>query len=264
MNKEKKIVKIKDDVLIGKAGDRNLLGDLFIPPENNPNKPAIVVIHGGGWMEGDKTQLRGYGILLSRLGFVCLCASYRLSQEAKWPSQIEDIKCAIRYLKANSKELGVDPDRIGVTGNSAGGHLALMCASDDINLEGKGGNLEFDSKIKAICALYPPTLIREEVPEGKLNAFALLMGDMASSDDYVKASPIKQDLSSFPPCLLIHGSEDKVVPLSESEDFYEELQKYNRTAEIHVYADEDHAFDSQQSLGRNVADIQGIFFLKYL
>ena len=264
MNKEKKIVKIEEDVLIGKAGDRDLLGDLFLPPEKNLKKPAIVIIHGGGWMEGDKNQLRGYGILLSRLGFVCLCASYRLSQEAKWPSQIEDIKCAIRYLKANSIELGVDPDRIGVTGNSAGGHLALMCASEDANLEGKGGNLEFDSKIKAICALYPPTLIREKVPEGKLNAFALLMGDTASSDDYEKASPIKQDLSSFPPCLLIHGSEDKVVPLSESEDFYKDLQKYNRIAEIHVYADEDHAFDSQQSLGRNVADIQGIFFLKYL
>ena len=92
MNKEKKIVKIKDDVLIGKAGDRDLFGDLFIPPDNNPSKPAIVVIHGGGWMEGDKTQLRGYGILLTSLGFECLCASYRLSQEAKWPSQIEQIK----------------------------------------------------------------------------------------------------------------------------------------------------------------------------
>ena len=167
MDKEKKIVTIKDDVLIGKAGDRDLLGDLFLPPENDPKKPAIVVIHGGGWMEGDKTQLRGYGILLSRMGFVCLCASYRLSQEAKWPSHIEDVKCAIRYLKANAEELGIDPDRIGVTGNSAGGHLALMCASNDSNLEGQGGNQDFDSKIKAICAVYPPTLVREEVPEGK-------------------------------------------------------------------------------------------------
>ena len=264
MVKEKKIVTIKDDVLIGKAGGKDLLGDLFLPPENDPKKPAIVVIHGGGWMEGDKTQLRGYGILLSRMGFVCLCASYRLSQEAKWPSHIEDVKCAIRYLKANAEELGIDPDRIGVTGNSAGGHLALMCASNDSSLEGQGGNQEFDSKIKAICAVYPPTLVREEVPEGKFNAFAFMMGEEASSEDYIKASPIKQDLKSFPPCLLIHGSEDKVVPLSESTDFYEELQKHNRTAEIHIYADEDHAFDSQPALGRNVVDIQGIFFLKYL
>ena len=149
----KDLVSIKDDVVIGKAGDRELLADLFLPSENDSKKPAIVVIHGGGWMEGDKTQLRGYGILLSRMGFVCLCASYRLSQEAKWPSHIEDIKCAIRYLKANAEELNIDPDRIGVTGNSAGGHLALMCASNDDNFEGKGGNLEFDSKVKA-CLLY--------------------------------------------------------------------------------------------------------------
>ena len=115
-----------------------------------------------------------------------------------------------------------------------------------------------------MCCLSTNARKREEVPEGKFNAFAFMMGDEASSEEYLKASPIKQDLSSFPPCLLIHGSEDRVVPLSESTDFYEELQKHNRTAEIHIYADEDHAFDSQPSLGRNVVDIQGIFFLKYL
>ena len=97
------------------------------------------------------------------------------------------LKCAIRYLKANAEELGVDPDRIGVTGNSAaikytsGGHLALMCASNDSNLEGQGGNQDFDSKIKAICAVYPPTLVREEVPEGKFNAFAFMMGEKVSN-----------------------------------------------------------------------------------
>ena len=79
MNIKEKRVSIQDDVIIGKAGNRELLADLFIPPIKKPKKPAIVVVHGGGWMEGDKTQLRGYGILLSRMGFVCLCASYRLS-----------------------------------------------------------------------------------------------------------------------------------------------------------------------------------------
>ena len=112
--------------------------------------------------------------------------------------------------------------------------------------------------------MYPPTLVREEVPEGKFNAFAFMMGDDASSEDYMKASPIKQDLTEFPPCLLIHGSTDKVVPISETTDFQKELEKNKRTVEVHIYADEDHAFDSQPSLGRNVADIQGIFFLKYL
>ena len=76
-------VEILDDVLVGKAGSRDLLADLFLPPSKEKGKPAIVVIHGGGWMEGDKNQLRGHGLFLARMGFVCLCASYRLSQEAK-------------------------------------------------------------------------------------------------------------------------------------------------------------------------------------
>ena len=264
MDKNKKLVTIQDDVVIGKGGNRDLLADLFFPPENNSKKPAIIIIHGGGWMEGDKTQLRGHGILLSRLGFVCLCASYRLSQEAKWPSHLEDIKCAIRYLKANHEKYGIDPDRIGVTGNSAGGHLSLMASVDSDIFEGTGGHNEFDSKVKAVCAIYPPTLVREEVPEGKFNAFAFMMGDDATSADYEKASPIKYDLSNFPPCLLIHGSGDQTVPLSETTDFYEILKKNNRTAELHIYADEGHAFDGERVIGRNVVDLLGIFFNKYL
>ena len=81
-------VLIKDDIVIGRAGERDLKADLFLPPESTSNSKAIVIVHGGGWREGSKEQLRGYGILLSREGFVCLCAEYRLSQEEKWPAQM--------------------------------------------------------------------------------------------------------------------------------------------------------------------------------
>ena len=131
-------------------------------------------------------------------------------------------------------------------------------------LRARGGHNEFDSKVKAVCAIYPPTLVREEVPEGKFNAFAFMMGDKATSSDYEKASPIKYDLSNFPPCLLIHGSGDQTVPLSETTDFYEILKENNRTAELHIYADEGHAFDGERTIGRNVVDVLGIFFKKYL
>ena len=73
-------VLIKDDIVIGRAGERDLKADLFLPPESTSNSKAIVIVHGGGWREGSKEQLRGYGILLSREGFVCLCAEYRLSR----------------------------------------------------------------------------------------------------------------------------------------------------------------------------------------
>ena len=109
-----------DLTTIGLAGTRDLEGDLFFPPGDEKNRPAILVVHGGGWREGDRKQLRGYGILLAREGFVCLCSSYRLSTEDIWPAQIQDINCAIRYLRSNSEDLGIDPDRIGISGNSAG------------------------------------------------------------------------------------------------------------------------------------------------
>ena len=101
----KKLVNIEDNIKIGTTGSRDLTGDLFCPPEGEANGSGIVIIHGGGWREGDKNQLRGYGILLARKGFTCLSASYRLSQEEIWPAQIQDENCAIRYMRANSDKL---------------------------------------------------------------------------------------------------------------------------------------------------------------
>ena len=141
------LVNIKDDVKIGLAGTRDLEGDLFFPPGDEKNRPAILVVHGGGWREGDRKQLRGYGILLAKEGFVCLCSSYRLSTEDIWPAQIQDVNCAIRYLRSNYKDLGIDPDRIGITGNSAGGHLSLIAGLKDYDkiFEGEGGYQETSS-----------------------------------------------------------------------------------------------------------------------
>ena len=143
-------VLIKDDIVIGRAGERDLKADLFLPPESTSNSKAIVIVHGGGWREGSKEQLRGYGILLSREGFVCLCTEYRLSQEEKWPAQIQDIKCAIRYIRANSDDLDINPSCIGVSGNSAGGHLSLMAGLQnyDNSFDGEGGNGHVSSEVK--------------------------------------------------------------------------------------------------------------------
>ena len=92
-----------------------------------------------------------------------MCNSYRLSIESIWPAQIQDVNCAIRYLRANATDLGLDPDRIGVSGNSAGGHLSLMAAATNYDqiFEGEGGSNEVSSEIKAVCAIYPPTTIRQ-------------------------------------------------------------------------------------------------------
>ena len=124
--------------MVGKGGGRDLLGDLYLPTVATESRPAIVVVHGGGWRKGRPESVRGFGELLSQAGFACLLASYRPSMEAPWPAQIEDVKCAIRFLRANAASLGVDSGRIGIVGDSSGGHLALMAAVSS-PFEGSGG-----------------------------------------------------------------------------------------------------------------------------
>ena len=260
-------VSIKEGIVIGEGGGRSLEADIFLPPLEEKNRPAVLFIHGGGWIEGDRSQLRGYGILLARLGFVCMCNSYRLSNESIWPAQIQDVNCAIRYLRANATDLGLDPDRIGVSGNSAGGHLSLMAAATNYDqiFEGEGGSNEVSSEIKAVCAIYPPTTIRQlEMPNPLENAFLMLMGKEAKKEDYDKASPLNYVTEDYPPCMLIHGSTDSVVRLKDSTKFYEKLIEFNRPASLHIFSEEEHAFDGEPDYGRAIADLQALFFLKYL
>ena len=260
-------VSIKEGIVIGEGGGRSLEADIFLPPLEEKNRPAVLFIHGGGWIEGDRSQLRGYGILLARLGFVCMCNSYRLSNESIWPAQIQDVNCAIRYLRTNATDLGLDPNRIGVSGNSAGGHLSLMAAATNYDqiFEGEGGSNEVSSEIKAVCAIYPPTTIRQlEMLNPLENAFLMLMGKEAKKEDYDKASPLNYVTEDYPPCMLIHGSTDSVVRLKDSTKFYEKLIEFNRPASLHIFSEEEHAFDGEPDYGRAIADLQALFFLKYL
>lgn len=260
-------VSIKEGIVIGEGGGRSLKADIFLPPLEEKNRPAVLFIHGGGWIEGDRSQLRGYGILLARLGFVCMCNSYRLSNESIWPAQIQDVNCAIRYLRTNATDLGLDPDRIGVSGNSAGGHLSLMAAATNYDqiFEGEGGSNEVSSEIKAVCAIYPPTTIRQlEMLNPLENAFLMLMGKEAKKEDFDKASPLNYVTEDYPPCMLIHGSTDSVVRLKDSTKFYEKLIEFNRPASLHIFSEEEHAFDGEPDYGRAVADLQALFFKKYL
>lgn len=260
-------VSIKEGIVIGEGGGRSLEADILLPPLEEKNRPAVLFIHGGGWIEGDRSQLRGYGILLARLGFVCMCNSYRLSNESIWPAQIQDVNCAIRYLRANATDLGLDPNRIGVSGNSAGGHLSLMAAATNYDqiFEGDGGSNEVSSEIKAVCAIYPPTTIRQlEMLNPLENAFLMLMGKEAKKEDFDKASPLNYVTEDYPPCMLIHGSADSVVRLKDSTKFYEKLIEFNRPASLHIFSEEEHAFDGEPDYGRAIADLQALFFKKYL
>ena len=115
-------------------------------------------LHGGGWERGDKNGSSG-AKFLAAAGFVTASIYYRLSGEAKFPADLEDCKCAIRYLRANAAKFDLDPDRIGVAGASSGGHLALLLgmADEKAGLEGSGGWPNVSSRVRAVVSYYGPT-----------------------------------------------------------------------------------------------------------
>src|SRR3970040_1313378 len=150
-------VSIEEGVVFGTGGGRGLKCDGFTPPGKPKDAPAVLLVHGGGWLDGDRTQLRGYGILLGRKGYVCVASEYRLSGGSRWAAQIHDVKAAIRWMRANAADLGLDPARIAVSGNSAGGHLSLMAGAtqDAPAFEGEGGHLRHSTPGFAGIAFYP-------------------------------------------------------------------------------------------------------------
>ena len=141
----------------------------------------------------------------------------------------------------------------------------MVLKSCDKVFEGEGGNNLENSEVKAICAIYPPAQIRKyDNTDPIFDAYKALMGNDAQKDDYDLASPLLQIEADFPPTALIHGSSDTVVALSDSTDLYSKLSELNIPAELHIYSEEEHAFDSQSGYGRSVAAIQNLFFNKYL
>ena len=250
------------------AGGRDLTCDVYRPPGEVTDAPAVLLVHGGSWRQGDRSQLRGYGILLGRAGYVCVAPEYRLLGEAPWPAAIEDVKAAIRWTRASAASLGVDPRRICIEGNSAGAHLALLAAgTPDLDvLEGSGGNAGVSSAVAAAVGIYAPTLFFAEGTERGSGALPFVVLSEQSSDAEAAslASPVQHVSPSYPPTFLAHGTTDTTVPVSATMRMYEALVEAGVPTELHLYAEQPHAFDAQPKFGRQVAAEMLLFLDRYV
>ncbi len=185
--------------------------------------PAILLIHGGGWVGGDKGGEREFitGTTLARAGYVCVSIEYWKNRANPWPTNLEDCKNAVRWLRVNAARLQVDPDRIGVIGGSAGGHLALMTAYTAGRAELEGGSLYpgVSDRVSACVNMYGITdlLTRQGVdetgkPNGQLVDSKLLTVKRGADPAlWKKASPVTYARRDCPPTLTLHGELDGTV-----------------------------------------------------
>jgi acetyl esterase/lipase len=211
------------DVQYCKGGGKPLLMDVFIPKHRNrAPTPAVLWIHGGGWERGDKNGNSG-AQLLANEGFVTASLFYRLSGDSPFPADIEDCKCAIRFLRANAAQYGIDSGRMGVAGASAGGHLAELVATADqsAGLEGNGGWPNISSRVQAASAYYGVSdftvgSMQFQHHTGQVVVKLFRGTEKDKPELYRKASPIVYVSKDDPPLLIAHGEEDDLVPFDQS------------------------------------------------
>jgi acetyl esterase/lipase len=236
------------DVTYCTADGVPLLMDLYTPPplETRP-APVAVYIHGGGWQTGDKswiTRIVPPEILVGR-GYVVVSVNYRLAPAYHWPAQIEDVKCAIRYLRANAARYDLDPERIGVWGESAGGHLAALVGLTDAaaGFEGHGGYGDQSSQVQAVVDISGPSdfSLIEQNPVNTLQAY-LLLGHPPDAALIRAVSPVTYATKAAPPFLIYHGDQDDLVAPAHGQKLYEALQAVGAPVSLVTVRHSGHVF----------------------
>ena len=227
---------VEQGIVFGRGGDVDLRLNLARPVEGNGPFPALVLIHGGGWSEGNREDCDGAIIEGARRGYVAISADYRLTDVKEngvpkypFPCQLHDVKSGVRWLRANASKYNVNSDRIGVMGFSAGGHLALMIGFTDSSngLEGKSGNEAFSSRVQAIVCMAGMVEAFSYYQERRTQkeTLALLGGTPDQVPDvYRAASPLTYVSKDNPPVLFMIGAKDLIVSPDQGKLLAEKMQ----------------------------------------
>jgi len=246
---------LRDLAYIPDGHERQKL-DLYLPRQKEGGGPMalIVWVHGGAWLAGSKENC--YSAWFLRYGYAVASINYRLSQHAIFPAQIEDCKAAIRFLRANAGKYNIDPNRIGVFGASAGGHLvALLGTTGDVKQFDKGPNLHVSSRVQAVCDFFGPTDLT------KMSDFASSMNHDApdspesqlvggpvqeNKEACRRANPITYVSKDDPPFLICHGDKDMTVPHNQSVLLNAALKKAGVNVKFHTVKGGGHGFQDPE------------------
>jgi acetyl esterase/lipase len=230
---------VDKDVIVGKGGETDLHCDIYRPPAGTEKRMALVHFHGGGFARGSKEAIAAQVMPITARGYVSIAAQYRLSGVAKWPSQIEDAKTHIRWVRANATSLGIDPKRIAIVGHSAGGHIALFTAGQP------------DAELAACVAFYPQTDVK--------NVAKALMPPGSDDAAINDASPITHIKEGYPPTVIFHGLSDVTIPPENSEHLLQVLRGAKVASELHTFTGVPHEFDEHPEFAESCAVLTDFF-----
>jgi len=242
-------IEFRKDVVYGTGGGENLLLDLAMPAGLTQPVPGVVWIHGGGWRGGNKGEFEKLIRDSARAGYVAVSIEYRLAPKHVFPAQVEDCKCAVRWLRANASKLHVDPNRIGVVGSSAGAHLSMMLGAMDSadGLEGEGGSAEASSRVQVVVSYAGPTDLTIEFPSLSRGLVAGFLGGPQSEKQDVarRASPVTYVNAGDPPMLLFQGTKDPLVPHDQAIRMVESLTKAGVPGRVELMIGEGHGWPKE-------------------
>ncbi len=242
-------------------GDRQRL-DVFFPGDPGPSagRPVIVAIHGGGWRKFDKEQYEPAVTPFTKLGYIVVVPNYRLSapRSPSWPGNFEAVRDAVRWVRSHAGELGADPHRIAAMGESAGGHLAALLGTfPDGPVPSTADANPVSARVQAVIDFYGPTDLaaldaRSSVASGAIRQF---LGASPEQDPgrFALASPLNHVSADDPPFLIVHGSMDWLVNISQSVNLAERLSSVGVPNQLDVIAGASHGFGLKVG-GRNLLE----------
>lgn len=245
-------IKASMNITYCNPGSRALKADVFYPAARSPKKrPAVLLVHAGGWRSGDRSQQIPMAQSLAAQGYVAVCAEYRLSEEALYPAALYDLKAAVRWMKANAAAYQIDTEKVVVLGCSAGGQLAaLLGTTNDLpEFEDKTAcNTRYPGSVAAIidvdgtlAFIHPESGEGSDKP-GKPSAATLWLGRSASEDPELwhKVAPLHHVSATTPPVLFINSSVARMH--AGRNDMIQKLDSLHIYSEVHTFEDAPHPF----------------------
>lgn len=227
------------DVEYSRSGGIQLTLDAHIPDGDGPFASAILV-HGGGWVAGDKGQYITYIFQpLTDAGFAWFSINYRLAPQFKFPADADDVEAAIRFVKANAAKYKVDTKRIALIGESAGGHLVSYV----------GAKNQAETRVAAVVSMYgihdfvAAAVAWKPLPHELFDLFRIKAVDAETASILIKASPVIYVKKDMPPFLLMHGSKDEDVPYEQSVEMCEKMKQAGARCDLITIAGAPHGMD---------------------